>query len=163
MSAFNFDSVTLPTGITQFRGEIREFLRRELPDQPAEKKANSWAVSDAAFSRKLGAQGWIGMCWPKRYGGLERSSIERYVVLEELLAAGAPVGAHWIADRQSGPALLKFGNELQCNRYLPGMARGEIYCCIGMSEPNAGSDLAAVRTRAEKLEDGRWRDRKSVV
>jgi alkylation response protein AidB-like acyl-CoA dehydrogenase len=121
------------------------------------KKANSWAVYDAEFSRKLAAQGWIGMVWPKQYGGHERSSIERYVLLEELLAAGAPVGAHWIADRQSGPALLKFGSEAQRQKYLPGMARGEIYCCIGMSEPNAGSDLASVRTRAERLPDGRWK------
>ena len=97
------------------------------------------------------------MTWPKEYGGHQRSAIERYVLLEELLAAGAPVGAHWIADRQSGPALLKFGTEHQRRKYLPGMARGEIFCCIGMSEPNAGSDLASVRTRAEKLADGRWK------
>jgi alkylation response protein AidB-like acyl-CoA dehydrogenase len=97
------------------------------------------------------------MTWPKKYSGHERSAIERYVLLEELLAAGAPVGAHWIADRQSGPALLKYGSEIQRENYLPGMARGEIFCCIGMSEPNAGSDLASVRTRAEKLPDGRWK------
>ncbi len=157
MPIFSFDPVALPPGIPQFRSQIRAFLQRELPDQPAEKKANSWAVYDAGFSRKLGAEGWIGMVWPRRYGGHERSSIERYVLLEELLAAGAPVGAHWIADRQSGPALLKFGSEAQRQRYLPGMARGETYCCIGMSEPNAGSDLASVRTRAEKLPDGRWK------
>jgi alkylation response protein AidB-like acyl-CoA dehydrogenase len=157
VSTFSFDPVTLPPGIPQFREEIREFLRQELPDTPAEHKANCWAVYDAGFSRKLGARGWIGMVWPKRYGGHERSSIERYVLLEELLAAGAPVGAHWIADRQSGPALLRFGSEQQRDRYLPGMARGETYCCIGMSEPNAGSDLASVRSRAEKLPDGRWK------
>ena len=157
MSTFSFDPVTLPPGIPQFREEIRDFLRRELPESPAERKANCWAVHDAGFSRKLGARGWIGMVWPRRYGGHERSSIERYVLLEELLAAGAPVGAHWIADRQSGPALLRFGSEEQRGRYLPGMARGELYCCIGMSEPNAGSDLASVRSRAEKLPDGRWK------
>ena len=157
MPTFSFDPVVLPPHIPQFRAEIRDFLQRQMPATPAEKKANSWAVCDAAFSRKLGARGWIGMVWPKRYGGHERSSIERYVLLEELLAAGAPVGAHWIADRQSGPNLLKFGSEQQRSIYLPGMARGEIYCCIGMSEPNAGSDLASVRTRAEKLPDGRWR------
>jgi alkylation response protein AidB-like acyl-CoA dehydrogenase len=157
VSTFSFDPVALPAGIPQFRCQIREFLRRELPDRPAEQRANSWAVYDTEFSRKLGAQGWIGLTWPKRYGGQERSSIERYVLLEELLAAGAPVGAHWIADRQSGPALLKFGTESQRSQYLPGMARGETYCCIGMSEPNAGSDLASVRTRAEKLPDGRWK------
>lgn len=140
-----------------FRTEIREFLAREQPRGPAERRANCWAVFDADFSRKLGARGWIGMVWPKRYGGHERSALERYVLLEELLAAGAPVGAHWIADRQSGPNLLRYGSEEQRQKYLPGIARGEIFVCIGMSEPGAGSDLASVRTRAEKLPDGRWR------
>jgi len=157
MQTFSFDPVVLPPGIPAFREEIRHFLRAELGEIPASRRANSWAVYDAGFSRKLGQRGWIGMVWPKRYGGQERSSIERYILLEELLAAGAPVGAHWIADRQSGPALLKYGSEAQREKYLPGMARGEIYCCIGMSEPNAGSDLASVRTRAEPLPDGRWK------
>jgi alkylation response protein AidB-like acyl-CoA dehydrogenase len=155
--AFKFDPVTLPATAPAFRQEIREFLKRELPHVPAERRANCWAVFDADFSRKLGARGWIGMVWPKRYGGHERSALDRYVLLEELLAAGAPVGAHWIADRQSGPNLLRYGSERQRQEYLPGMARGEILCCIGMSEPGAGSDLASVRTRAEKLPDGRWR------
>ena len=84
---------------------------------------------------------WIGMTWPRRYGGHERSAMERYTVLEEMLAAGAPVGAHWTADRQSGPLLLRFGTEAQRERFLPGIARGEVYFCIGMSEPQSGSDL----------------------
>jgi alkylation response protein AidB-like acyl-CoA dehydrogenase len=150
-----FDPVTLPANAAAFRQEIREFLKRELPHVPVERRANCWAVFDADFSRKLGARGWIGMVWPKRYGGHERSALERYVLLEELLAAGAPVGAHWIADRQSGPNLLRYGSERQRQQYLPGLARGEILCCIGMSEPGAGSDLASVRTRAEKLPDDR--------
>lgn len=157
MHSFNFEPVDLPAGIPEFRREIRDFLKRELAGTPAAQKANSWAVFDAEFSRKLGARGWIGLVWPKAYGGHERSAIERYVLLEELLAAGAPVGAHWIADRQSGPAILRFGTEAQRLKYLPDMARGETYCCIGMSEPNAGSDLASVRTRAEQLSDGRWK------
>lgn len=157
MQSFSFDPVSLPPGIPEFRAEIRAFLKSELTGTPAVRKANSWAVYDAEFSRKLAARGWVGMVWPKRYGGHERSSIERYVLLEELLAAGAPVGAHWIADRQSGPNILKYGSERQRQEILPGMARGEVYCCIGMSEPNAGSDLASVRTRAEQLPDGRWK------
>jgi alkylation response protein AidB-like acyl-CoA dehydrogenase len=157
VNAFKFDPVTLPAGTAAFRKEIRQFLARELPQVPAERRANCWAVFDAEFSRKLGARGWIGMVWPKRYGGHERSALERYVLLEELLAAGAPVGAHWIGDRQSGPNLLRYGSEQLRQKYLPGMARGEILCCIGMSEPGAGSDLAAVRSRAEKTADGRWR------
>ena len=89
------------------------------------------------------------------YGGGERSFFERYVVTEELLAAGAPVSAHWIADRQSGPLLLRFGSEEQRRRYLPTIARGECFFSIGMSEPNSGSDLASVRTRARQA-DGGW-------
>ena len=157
MSSFSFDAVNLPPGVPEFRSTVRAFLRREIADLPPHRRVNPWGVFDAEFSRKLAAQGWIGMTWPAQYGGGERSAIERYVLLEELLAAGAPVGAHWIADRQSGPALLKYGTEEQRRAYLPGMARGEIFCCIGMSEPNAGSDLASVRTRAEKLPDGRWK------
>jgi hypothetical protein len=157
MESFRFDAVDLPPNVPAFRREIREFLAAELKSVPAAQRANSWAVSEPAFSRKLGARGWIGMVWPQEYGGHARSAIERYVLLEELLAAGAPVGAHWIADRQSGPAILRFGSEAQKRAWLPGMARGEIYCCIGMSEPNSGSDLASVRARAERLADGRWK------
>ena len=76
--------------------------------------------------------------------------------MEELLAGGAPSGLHWIADRQTGPLLLRYGNERLKQKYLPGMARGEIYACIGLSEPNAGSDLASVRTSAKKTPEG-WR------
>jgi alkylation response protein AidB-like acyl-CoA dehydrogenase len=157
MVSLRFEPVDLPPGLPAFREEIRTFLATELGDLPAAQRANSWSVADPAFSRKLGARGWIGMVWPRRYGGAERSAIERYVLLEELLAYGAPVGAHWIADRQSGPSLLRYGTPEQCARYLPAIARGELYSCIGMSEPNAGSDLAAVSTRGERLADGRWR------
>jgi acyl-CoA dehydrogenase len=94
------------------------------------------------------------MTWPKRYGGGERSMLERYVVTEELLAAGAPVGAHWIADRQSAPLLLRYGTEEQRLAFLPGIAKGEVFFCIGMSEPDAGSDLASIRTRAVKVAGG---------
>lgn len=96
------------------------------------------------------------MIWPKRYGGHERSAMERYVVMEELLAAGSPVGAHWVADRQSGPLLLKVGSEAQRQRFLPMIVRGEAAFCVGLSEPDAGSDLASLRSRATKV-DGGWR------
>jgi alkylation response protein AidB-like acyl-CoA dehydrogenase len=152
----NFDPVQMPQGTAQLRTQVREFLRAELADVAAHVRARSWSVFDAQFSAKLGARGWIGMTWPKCYGGHERSAIERYVVLEELLAAGAPVAAHWIADRQSGPLLLRFATEAQRQTLLPGMARGKTFFCIGMSEPGAGSDLAAVRTRADRTRAG-WR------
>ena len=92
------------------------------------------------------------MTWPKQYGGGDRSFFERYVVTEELLAAGAPVSAHWIADRQSGPLLLRYGTEDQKLKYLPPITRGESYFSIGMSEPDSGSDLASVQTRASAVD-----------
>ncbi len=154
MTALNFDPCELPPEAESLRQEIRAFLAEELADYPAEHWAKNWCAWDPEFSRKLGAKGWIGMTWPKEYDGAERSFLERYVVLEEVLAASAPVGYHWIADRQSGPLLLRFGTEEQRQRILPGIARGEIGFCIGMSEPDSGSDLASVRTKAEKVEGG---------
>ena len=156
MQQFNFSDVTMPAGAAALREDVRAFLRAELATRTSVQRAQSWMGFDAGFSRKLGRRGWIGMVWPKRYGGQERSALERYVVLEELLAAGAPVAAHWIADRQSGPLLLRFGTEEQRARFLPAIARGEHFFCIGFSEPGAGSDLAAVRTRARR-EPGGWR------
>lgn len=109
---------------------------------------------DADFSRRLGEAGLIGLMLPEEFGGGGRGPFARFVVVEELLSAGAPVAAHWIAERQSAPLLLKFGTEAQCQRYVPGICRGETFFCIGMSEPNAGSDLASVRSKAEPVEGG---------
>ncbi len=145
-----------PAGAAAVRDAIRAFIAAHLPAGDPVLRANSWAVADAGFSRALGAAGWLGMVWPHEWGGHERPAMERYIVLEELLAAGAPVGAHWIADRQTGPLLLRYGTEAQRRRWLPGMARGEVFACIGLSEPGAGSDLAAVRSRADKVAGG-WR------
>jgi alkylation response protein AidB-like acyl-CoA dehydrogenase len=117
-------------------------------------RAQSWGGFDRDFSRLVGARGWIGMTWPKKYGGAERSGLERHVVLEEMLAAGAPVAAHWFADRQSGPQLLRFGTERQRREILPRIVRGELVFSVGLSEPGAGSDLAAIRTRATAVTGG---------
>jgi len=136
------------------RAEVRAFLAEEVAGRTPLERAESWNGIDAEFSRRLGARGWIGMTWPKRYGGRERSALERYVVVEEMLAAGAPVGLHWIADRQSGPNILRYGSEEQRATILPRIARGECFFCIGMSEPGSGSDLASVRTRAVKVPGG---------
>ncbi len=139
------------------RGQVREFLAAELAAGSFSPRVDTWLSGvDPAFSKKLGARGWLGMTWPKRYGGRERSAMERYAVSEELLAAGAPVAAHWIADRQSGPALLRFGTEAQRAALLPRIAAGECFFVIGMSEPDAGSDLAAIRTRATRNAAGDW-------
>ena len=155
MGTIRFEPCTLPPAAEALRAKVRDFLTATLGDYSAIERARSWTGTDAEFSRKVGARGWIGMTWPKAYGGHERSALERYVVLEEMLAAGAPVAAHWVADRQSGPLLLRFGTEDQRRRYLPPIARGESYFCIGMSEPDVGSDLASIRTKAEKT-DGGW-------
>jgi alkylation response protein AidB-like acyl-CoA dehydrogenase len=138
----------------ELRHEVRAFLAKELAGRTAQQRARSWSSGDPAFSCKMAQRGWIGMTWPKRYGGHERSSLERYVVLEEMLAAGAPVGYHWVADRQSGPNILRNGTEAQRQMVLPRIAAGECSFCIGMSEPDSGSDLAAARTRATAVQGG---------
>jgi len=146
----------LPPETEALRAEVRAFCAAELAGTTGLDRSDSWMGFDAAFSRKLGARGWIGMTWPERYGGHARSALERYVVLEELLAAGAPVAAHWIADRQSGPLLLRYGTEEQRASMLPQIAAGELTFCIGMSEPEVGSDLSAVRSRSERSPSGGW-------
>lgn len=142
--------------LAALRAEVREFLHAELAARPGWSPADSWQGFDAAFSESLGRRGWIGMTWPREYGGHGRSALERYTVQEELLAVGAPVGAHWVAERQSGPLLLRLGTEAQKQRWLPRIAAGKAVFCIGMSEPDAGSDLAALRTRATRTANG-WR------
>ncbi|MBY4899107.1 acyl-CoA dehydrogenase family protein [Cupriavidus sp. AU9028] len=140
--------------LAPLRQQVRAFLARTIPDRPAPLRAKSWSGYDPAFSRALGEQGWIGMTWPKAYGGGERSMLERYVVLEELLAAGAPVGGHWVAERQSGPLLMRYADPEVAREIVPRICKGELRFCIGMSEPDSGSDLASIRTRADRVEGG---------
>lgn len=156
MANLSIPSCELPPACEVLRKEVRAFLAETIGDHTPRQRARSWMGFDAEFSKKLGARGWIGLTWPKKYGGHERSFLERYVVMEELLAAGAPVAAHWIADRQSGPLLLRFGTEAMRQTVVPRIAKGEAYFCIGMSEPDSGSDLASVRSRAERVPEG-WR------
>jgi alkylation response protein AidB-like acyl-CoA dehydrogenase len=156
VQTFTIHEFDVPSDTAKLRADVRGFLAAHQPAGDPVKRANCWAVSDPAFSRAAGAAGYLGMIWPARYGGHARHPLERYIVLEEMLAAGAPVGAHWIADRQTGPLLLRYGSEEQRETYLPGMARGEVYACIGLSEPGAGSDLAAVASTARHTPEG-WR------
>ncbi|HEV2569352.1 acyl-CoA dehydrogenase family protein [Sphingomonas sp.] len=137
-----------------FRARIRRLIEDHVLDRPVSKRVRSWIGVDTAFSRALAEAGLLGLTLPERYGGGGRGPFARYVVVEELLAAGAPVGLHWIADRQSAQVILGFGSEAQKSFYLPRICRGEIFFCIGMSEPGAGSDLASVRSRAERGEGG---------
>lgn len=136
---------------------MREFLARARATGSYTPRPDAWLSGvSPEFTRELGRRGWIGLNWPTRYGGRDRPELERYAITEELLAAGAPVAAHWIAQRQTGPLLLRYGTETQRQRFLPAIARGECFFAILMSEPGAGSDLAAVQTRADRVPGG-WK------
>ncbi len=153
------DSLTqppIPPEDEALRAVVRVFLTQAMEKVPAHIRAKSWSGYDADFSRALARKGWLGITLPKEYGGGGRSAFARYVLVEEFLNFGAPVGSHWIADRQSGPLILKYGTQAQKRFYLPRICRGEAFFCIGMSEPNAGSDLASVKTRAAKTDSG-WK------
>ena len=151
------DSLTLtriPAQDEALRAEVRAFLAEATRDIPAHIRARSWSGYSTEFSRRLAAKGWLGVTLPAEYGGGGRSAFARYVLVEEFLNFGAPVGSHWIADRQSAPLILKYGTEAQKQFYIPRVCRGEAFFCIGMSEPNAGSDLASVKMRAVQNEQG---------
>jgi len=150
------EPAAIPAVDEALRAPVRTFLAEQLAGVPADRRARTWMGFDADFSRALAARGWVGLTLPKEYGGAGRSHFARFVLIEELLAAGAPVAAHWIAERQSGPLILRYGTEAQRQFYVPRICRGEAFFCIGMSEPDSGSDLASVRTRAERTATG-WR------
>jgi alkylation response protein AidB-like acyl-CoA dehydrogenase len=156
-SPIQFDPVRLPADAEALRREVRDFLSDEVAAGTFDPDASPMSDGhDVEFSRRVGAKGWIGMTWPKEYGGQERSFLERYVVTEEFRAVSAPVRAHFTADRQSGPVLLKYAPEEIKMDILPRITRGECCFCIGMSEPNSGSDLFAAKAKAEKA-DTDWR------
>lgn len=155
-AAINFDQLRLPPECEKLRAEVRAFVAEET--EAGNIKSNGALGGDSfnrEFSRKVGAKGWLGMTWPKKYGGHERTFLERYVVTEELRIANAPVRLHFVADRQSGPILIKYAPEHVKMKVLPAICRGECCFAIGMSEPNSGSDLFAARTKATKT-DGGW-------
>lgn len=142
--------------MTDLRAEVRQFVAEQLAAGTFTPSVDAWLSRwDEKFTKALAERGWLGMTVPAEYGGHGRSHQERFVVTEELLAAGAPVAAHWIADRQIVPSLLKYGTEAQKKHFLPRITAGECYFGIGMSEPDSGSDLASVRTKAERV-DGGW-------
>ena len=146
----------LPPAAVSLRQQVRDFLAAELDAGLWTPQSNCWMQYDAAFSKRCGQAGFIGLTLPSEYGGHGRSALERLAVLEEMLAAGAPVGLHWIADRQSGPQIARHGSEEMRRLVLPRISAGECCIGIGMSEPDAGSDLAAVRSRGIRV-DGGWR------
>lgn len=151
-----FRLARLPDAAEAFRAEVKEFLATNLPFASPDVRARSWMGFSAEFSRRMAERGWVGLTLPKEYGGAGLDAFARFVLVEELLAAGAPVSAHWIADRQSGPLILRFGTDAQRRFYLPRICAAQAFFCIGMSEPNSGSDLASITTRATRTANG-WR------
>ena len=154
-AALRFDPIRLPSECEQLRKEVRAFLAEEIAAGTFSPfKPNREDTDAPEFSRRVGARGWLGMTWPKKYGGHERSFLERYVVTEEMRVANAPTRRFFVADRQSGPVLLKYAPEHVKMDILPRICRGELCFAIGMSEPNSGSDLFAAKTRATKTDGG---------
>lgn len=158
MEGLNFPPMDLPPETEALRAEVRQFLAEERANGGYEPHCDAWMshwLPD--FSRKLGARGWIGIMWPKKYGGQERSALDRYVLTEELMSAGTPVFSHWVSDRQIGPTLLAYGSEAQCALLLPEIAKGNLFLAAGLSEPDSGSDLASIRTSLLPDKNGKLR------
>src|SRR3954453_13889107 len=154
-AALHFDPIRLPPECEKLRKEVRAFLAEEIaagtfdPHKPNREDADA-----REFSRRVGERGWLGMTWPKKYGGHERNFLERYVVTEEMRVANAPTRRFFVADRQSGPVLMKYAPERVKMDILPRICRGEVCFAIGMSEPGSGSDLFAAKTKATKAKGG---------
>ena len=154
-TAIQFDPVRLPAECEELRAEVREFVRDEIAAGTFDPNTTPMGNGlNREFAQKVGVKGWIGMTWPKAYGGQERSFLERYVVTEEFRAVAAPTRVFFTADRQSGPTIIKYGTDEMKADILPRIIKGECMFCIGMSEPNSGSDLFAASCRATKSEGG---------
>jgi len=136
-----------------FRKEVSDFLEEEIRNGTFQPMCDGWIQGySPEFTRKMAAKGWIGLSWPREYGGQGRSETDRLILTEELLRYGAPAACHWFADRQIGRSIIAHGTEEQKQELLPLILKGEAYIGLGMSEPEAGSDLASLQTRA--VEDG---------
>jgi alkylation response protein AidB-like acyl-CoA dehydrogenase len=154
-TAIRFDPMRLPPETEKLRQEVRAFIADEIAAGTFDPHAGLRTESfNREFSKRVGAKGWIGMTWPKKYGGHERSYLDRYVVTEEFRAVTAPTWGHFVADRQSGPVILKYGSEKVKEEILPRIVKGEVGFAIGMSEPGSGSDLFAASSKAEKVDGG---------
>jgi alkylation response protein AidB-like acyl-CoA dehydrogenase len=139
----------MPADVQRLHDEATAVGRAAAASRPV--KEDAWVIGNSAeFSRELGERGWLGMTWPKEVGGGGRTALERFAVVEALISEGAPMASSWMADRQIGPSLLQYGSDEQRRQHLPGIIAGTSMWAIGMSEPDAGSDVAAVRTTAER-------------
>jgi len=142
-----------------FREEVRQWLKEEIPQRWIELDAGLWEETDESwelsrqFQRKLGQKGWLAPAYPREYGGSEMSHLKRLILAEEMAYNRAPIGieaeisVNWVA-----PTIILFGTEKQKKDYVLGISKGDLIFCLGYSEPNAGSDLASLQTRA--VEDG---------
>src|SRR6202050_3628199 len=156
-TALRFDPIRLPPECAALRKEVRAFLTEHIAAGTFDPNHGGHGESyNRAFSKSVGAKGWIGMTWPKKYGGDATSPVERYVWPAELRVANAPSNLHFVADRQSGLILLKYAPEHVKQDILPRICRGELCFAIGMSEPGSGSDLFAAKANTTKVEGG-WR------
>lgn len=144
----------LPDHAIALREKVRQFIQQHLKNVPASVRARSWMGFDETFSREMAKAGWVGLTLPRQYGGAGLDPYTRFVIVEEMLSQGAPVAAHWIADRQSGPLINRYGSAAQKEFYLPKICKAEVFFCIGMSEPQSGSDLASIKTKAVKNSEG---------
>ncbi|MFJ8816566.1 acyl-CoA dehydrogenase family protein [Amycolatopsis thermoflava] len=145
---------TQDRSLNDLRLDVRELIASWRSEGRFVPRSDAWLRSaDVEFSKELAARGLIGLTWPQPFGR-GASNLARLAVTEELLRAGAPVAAHWVGDRQIGPAILRHGTIRLREEILPGIASADFLFCLGMSEPEAGSDLAAVRTRAVQVADG---------
>jgi alkylation response protein AidB-like acyl-CoA dehydrogenase len=140
----------------KFREEVRSFLDSEIKQGLWEPEIDAWIMGyDPGFTKRLSAKGWIGLTWPKEFGGSGRSFVDRLILTEELLRSGAPAACHWFADRQIGGAVVKHGTDEQKKEILPKIIKGEMYVGLGMSEPEAGCDLVSLKTKAI-MKDGKY-------
>jgi acyl-CoA dehydrogenase len=156
LAGLRYPPAALPAETEILRQHVREFLDGEIAAGSFVPRCDTWlSQHDPVFSKKLGNAGFLGLSWPTEYGGHGKTALDRFVVVEELLAYGAPIAAHWVSDRQSGPSILKMGTEQAKRELIPGMVGGEIFFSIGMSEPDSGSDLASIRSTATRT-DGGW-------
>jgi len=138
---------------TKFRQEVRNFLEEEIKKGYWEPTCDAWIQGfDPEFSKRVAQKGWIGLTWPKEYGGQGLSYIDRLILTEEMLRYGAPAACHWFADRQIGGSIVTYGTDEQKRELLPKIIAGEAYIGLGMSETEAGCDLASLQTRA--IEEG---------
>jgi alkylation response protein AidB-like acyl-CoA dehydrogenase len=138
----------------RFRQEVRDFLEGEIKRGLFQPACDGWIQGfSPEFTKKVAEKGWLGLNWPKEYGGQGRSNVDRFILTEEMLRYGAPAALHWFADRQIGRAIIHFGTPEQKKDMLPKILRGEAYVGLGMSEPEAGSDLGSLQTKANEEGD----------